>query len=664
MHRSVIMLVLLLAALVAGGAETRVRIVGLVNETEDGVLDLMSGRLEHVITSPASPSRADDAAFLVRQVLRKDGYAAAKVDWKITHPGEIVLTVSEGGRLSLGTVTVNGVPAAEAAKLAKLYARPATKELPILSGTPPFREEDVATGLSFVRQELNAQGYWNADAAVTSRITDPATGAINPVIDVRPGPLFRIAEVKIASPDGRGVAETRAAAKPYVSKTATTGNLNAMRLAVEQAFVSNGYPDAKVSMARTLEAPRFIPDFYIDLGKRVRLRQIHIEGLERTNPKRVEARMKRMEGDWYDEAAMNKRIRGFLAIGAFSSVRVETEQVGEDDIDATLHFREARAKEVSIAAGGDSYQGAILRTTYTDRNLWGGLRGFSTGFEFSSRGVLGETRITDPWLLGTDIAATARLYALIYGREGYSSLESGLDGTATLAVNDHYTVEMLAGYSIVNLTSEGLPVSELGETVYRQPRLRFTQTIDFRDNSVLPTKGWHLVMPLEIGAALGDISTSYLLAEMSGGWYHTFANSYQIVLGGAWGVIVPSGDGTDLPIDLRMFNGGARSVRSFPERDLGPRVNGYPTGGEAKWHANVEVIRNLAGSLKAVGFIDAGSLSRNYDEFGTSAVDVAAGLGLRLDLPIGPVRLEYGYNLTRDIGEPVGTLHFAIGMAF
>jgi outer membrane translocation and assembly module TamA len=78
----------------------------------------------------------------------------------------------------------------------------------------------------------------------------------------------------------------------------------------------------------------------------------------------------------------------------------------------------------------------------------------------------------------------------------------------------------------------------------------------------------------------------------------------------------------------------------------------------------VEFIRALAGSLKAVGFVDAGSLSTGYDGLADSEIDYAAGLGLRLDLPIGPVRLEYGYNLTRDRGEPAGTLHFAIGMAF
>jgi outer membrane protein assembly complex protein YaeT len=656
-------LILMLTALSAV-AETRVRITGTKQKSENEILDLMGGRLAHVRANEAAPSRADDAAFLVRQVLRKDGYTDVRVDWKIVGRGEIVLTVHEGGRLSLGRVRVNGVPPAEAEKLAKLYARPARKGHSFTSGAAPFREEDAETGLSYLRQELNAQGYWGGEAAVTNRTTDPASGAVDLTIDVRPGPLYSISEAKIVSRDGRGMPEAQAAANPYAGKTATTGNLNAMRLAVEEVFVSSGYPDAEISMTRTLDAPRFVPEFFINLGKRVRLNRIDVEGLVRTNPKRIEARLKSLEGDWYDEAAMNKRLRGFLAIGAFSTARLETREIAGDRIDATLHLEEARAKEISFAAGGDSYLGALLRTTYTDRNLMGELLGFSAGFEFSSRGVLGEARLVDPWFMGTDVAASARVYALVYGREGYSTFETGLEGTGTWEFGDHYKLEALVGFSFVNLTEDGLPVSELGETVYGQPRLRVTQTLDYRDSAVLPRNGWHLTAPLEIGSAMGDLSTSYVQAELSGAWYHTFENDWQIVLGGAGGILMPSGDGVDLPINLRLFNGGARSVRSFPERELGPTVEGYPTGGEGVWHANVELIRRLAGSLKAVGFVDAGSLSREFDKLSSGDVELAVGLGLRLDLPIGPVRLEYGYNLTRDPGDPVGTLHFAIGVAF
>lgn len=655
---------LLLLTALAATAETRVRITGMTRKSEGNVLDLMGGRLEHVRNSDASASRADDAAFLLRQVLRKDGYADVQVSSRIVSRTEILLIVQEGQRLSLGEVTVNGVPPDLAPKLAKLYARPAEKARPFGSGSPPFREEDVATGLAYIRQELNAQGYWSAEAEVVTRVTEPGTEQVNLSIEVKQGPLHTIAPARIVSPDNRGVIRTKTTVEPFIGKEATTGNLNAMRLAVEEAFNSRGYPDAKITMGRTLDAPRFIPDFYIDLGTRVRLNKVHVAGLERTNPARVQQRMKKLEGEWYDEAAMNKRVREFLATGAFSSAIVEKTQVAEKRIDATLHFEEARAREISAAAGVDSYHGPIFRLSYADRNAFGQLLGFSSGFEFSAKGVLGETKLTDPWLWGSDVAGTARAYALFYGREGYTALETGLEGKVNWKVGDHYGLEVLVGSSVVNLEEDGLPSSELGETVYGNPRIRFTQSLDYRDSAILPKSGWHIESPLEIGSAIGGDTTSYIKGGLTGGWYHKLNANYSVGLGGEIGLLVPTGDGEDLPIDLRLFNGGARSVRSFPERELGPTVNGYPTGGEGMWNTNAELIRNITSTFKGVAFLDAGSLSREFDGIANSEVEVAAGLGVRLDLPIGPVRLEYGYNLTRDQKEPTGTLHFAIGVAY
>lgn len=655
--------VLLLTALVAG-AETNVRITGSRKKSEGQLLGLMGERLAHVRSKPASTWRADDAAFLLRQVMQKDGYADVRVDWKIVSSDEILLIVVEGVRLSLGKVTINGVPADDVKKFVKLYSSPAEKGRPIASGSAPFREEDVATGVSFIKQELNAQGYWSAEAEVASRETDPATGEVNLTINVNTGVIHQIATPGFVSPDGRGIGEARAAAQPFIGRKANTANLNAMRLAVEQKFASSGYPDAKIQMGNSLSSARFIPEFSIDLGKRVKLREIRIEGLERTNPGRIARRMSDLKGDWYDEAAMNKYLRGFLSTGAFSSARVETSEVDENTVDATLHFSEARAREITLAAGVGSYQRFLTRVTYADRNLFGNLLGFSSGFEFSTRGVLGETKITDPWLFGSDVSATARVYALIYGREGYSTFETGLDAKVSRKFGDHYTLEVLAGTSLVNLTSDGLPTADLGETVYGHQKLRLTQSIDYRDSPVLPTSGWHAELPLEIGAAVGDLSTSYVQAGLTAGWYYKINRNYQLGIGGEWGMIMPSGDGTDLPIDLRLFNGGARSVRSFPERELGPTDKGYPLGGEAMWNANVEIARTLTGALSAVAFVDAGSLSRTYDELTASEIELAAGLGIRLELPIGPIRLEYGHNLTQDAGEPSGTIHFAIGFAY
>ncbi len=654
----------LLATVLTGTGETLLEIRGLKDQSSSNVFGLMGGRLEHVRNGEATPARADDAAFLVRQVLRNDGYADARVDGRVVNRNNIVLTVIEGQRLSLGSVKVNGVPADINGKLVKLYSRPAEKDRPLATGNPPFHEVDVETGLSYIRQELQAQGYWNAEADITNRATDPATGQVNVEINVRMGRPFTIGTPKVTSTDQRGLVRTKTTVQPYIGKPATTGNLNAMRAAVDEAFISRGYPDAKITMGRMLAEARFIPEFSIDLGKRVRLNEVRTEGLVITNPDRVKGRMKSLEGDWYNEAAMNKRIRSLLATGAFSSVRIETYPVSEKRIDATLHLEEGKAREISFAAGADSYQGPIFRASYADRNLWGQLLGFTSGFEISAKGLLGEVRLVDPWLFGDDIAGSLRAYALSYTREGYTSLETGLEATVTWKLGDHYTIDLLGGTSLVNLSGDGLPTYALGETVYSNPKIRLTQTLDYRDSKVLPKNGWHLQAPFEIGAAVGTDSSGYVSTSLKGGWYQQIDKKHEIALGGEWGILVPTGDGQNLPIDLRYFNGGSNSVRSFPDRELGPQINGYPTGGETSWHANAELLRALVGSVKGVLFFDAGSLARNYDGLAAAKLNLAAGLGVRLDLPIGPVRLEYGYNLTQDEGEPDGTLHFAIGTTF
>lgn len=656
-------LVVLLPAMAL--AKTKVTIQGAESKSENELLFLIGGRLTHVENDKASASRADDAAFLLTQVMRKDGYADVKVTPRILGPDEILLTVEEGNRLSLGKVDVRGVTGVEAGRLERVYSSPASKDRPIGSGSAPFREGDVEVGLAMVKQDLNAMGYWSAEPEISSRETD-ASGNVNLTITVQQGPLYKIGSPQITSVNGDGSATIREMAGPYIGRDATTVNISAMRKDVTEAFTGSGYANAKLTMGRLLQGTQFVPQFNLDLGKRMRLRDVEVTGLVKTNPHRIKRRLEKLEGEWYDEAAMNKRVSELLGTGAFAAITQETEEIGEDQIDLTLNMREGRAKEVTFGAGFGSYEGAIFRAGYADRNLWGQMLSFSSGFELSSRGVLGETKIVNPWLFGSDYSLAARVYALIYGHEGYSSFETGLETKFSRKFGDHFLTELLFGYSIVNITAEGLNRADLGETVYLHPRISLTQTIDYRDNPVLPKNGWHIKMPLQVGSVVGDMSTTYVKGGISGGWYHPLGKTYQLGLGGSVNFIIPSGDSTELPIDLRLFNGGARSVRSFPERELGPLSVGgdYPLGGEASWVVNAEVSRPVAGPLSAVAFVDAGTLGREFSDLTTAEIEIAVGLGVRLDLPIGPIRFEYGYNMTRDRDEPAGAFHFAIGVAF
>lgn len=642
--------------------ETEVEIRGMKSKSEQEVLTLIGGRLVYIREKEAASWRANDAAFMVQEILRNDGFYDATVSGVVEASDRIALIVDEGQRFSLGDVLITGSD--DTQELTETFITPFKADTPFGAGSTPFKEEDVATGLDFVTRQLKSQGYWNAEATLVKQDIDRETGVVDMTVDVDTGQRFKIAQPTVQSPDGRGVKRTAKTWQPFIGRWASTENVNGLRAAVEEAFTSRGYPDADITMTRRLGYNNYYPDFVIKLGVRVKLLDVKSEGLVRTKEKRVEKIMQPLEGEWYNEAAMNKKVKDLLATGAFQSVRVDTYEVARKRIDATLHFQEAKAKEITLSGGFGSFSGPLFRAKYTDRNFRGKLRGFSAGFELSGRGLLGEAKLTDPWWRGTDVTRTHRIYSLIKGFDGYDISENGVETGWQWGVTDHYSMQLLLAYSFASVTSDGLPAALLGDNNYSHARISFTQTWDYRDNPVLPKSGWHLSVPVQIGVAIGDQTNSYTQLGLDGGWYYPLSDSWQIGIGGFANLVMPSGDINELPIDLRVFNGGARSVRSFPERELGPTSNGDPFGGDFSWAVNAELSRSLTGVVKAVAFVDAGGVSGEFPAGQQGGLEVAAGLGIRLDLPIGPVRLEYGYNLTRDPGEPTGTFHFAIGATF
>ena len=87
---------------------------------------------------------------------------------------------------------------------------------------------------------------------------------------------------------------------------------------------------------------------------------------------------------------------------------------------------------------------------------------------------------------------------------------------------------------------------------------------------------------------------------------------------------------TTIPIDERFFNGGATTVRSFGERDLGPHdPKGNPIGGEFFTVFNVEYTFPIYGELQGAVFFDAGDLLPTSEELGVDDMRYALGLGLR-----------------------------------
>ena len=125
-------------------------------------------------------------------------------------------------------------------------------------------------------------------------------------------------------------------------------------------------------------------------------------------------------------------------------------------------------------------------------------------------------------------------------------------------------------------------------------------------------------------------------------------------------------DSDHVPIFDALYLGGPNSLRGFRFRAMSPYDNkGQPIGGDSLARVTGEYTFPIMDRIRGATFYDTGFVNRGaYDmSIGHLASDV--GLGLRLDLPIGPVRLDYGVPLQNPHhNSSTGQFNFSIGYQF
>ena len=129
----------------------------------------------------------------------------------------------------------------------------------------------------------------------------------------------------------------------------------------------------------------------------------------------------------------------------------------------------------------------------------------------------------------------------------------------------------------------------------------------------------------------------------------------------------------DVPFYKRYFLGGASSVRGWGRFEVSPLSGfGLPIGGHTMLEGSSEFRVPVWGKLGAVAFVDYGNVWSDSWDFNFGDLLVAAGPGLRYMTPIGPARIDFGYQLTPtddlrvngELQQRRWRVHFSIGQAF
>jgi len=122
--------------------------------------------------------------------------------------------------------------------------------------------------------------------------------------------------------------------------------------------------------------------------------------------------------------------------------------------------------------------------------------------------------------------------------------------------------------------------------------------------------------------------------------------------------------------------GGARDLRGFEYRDIGPRdtVSQSPTdvpteevfGGASSFFASLELTFPITERVRGAVFYDMGFVNEDAWDFSGSNLASDAGIGLRLDLPIGPLAVDYAIPLSTpdDESDNGGQFNFYLNYQF
>lgn len=656
-------LFLILTSIAAESAE--IHINGIPKDKKAELVAKISPRLDFIKTREPSPWRADDAAYFFKRLLIRAGHMDAEVDWKLPGGNIIELNANPGPRYLYGMVRANQLGPLTEEDLNGYFFQPLVETEMVSAKTAPYIKEYSAQGATNVRNFLHSKGYWHASVSVANETIDRNRKRVDVTLQLSPGPVFKLTRPSFRGLPSEDTQTISSQTQDLIGQQANTINIIKISSMVENYFRERGFHHVSIQMNAEHHSGKTQLIFNISRGQLFTVNDIVVKGEKKTKKQRIRRYFDGLKGQHFDQNAADTAQRDLLATGAFLSATLKPITRDGGMMDIEVEVVEAKAKSFRTYLGAGSYEGAILGVSYTDLNLQGRLLRFNARGEYSDRGLLGEVSLSDPRFAGEALRLTTRAFLLQRRYDGYDKSEGGVETGFLVKYADHFSSRLYLGMTHTSTSSSSLTPMELGPDNYRNTRIGFEQTVDFRDDPVLPTRGFYARGVFETGIVSSDASTNYHQATFDSSYRFSPSNNDTIMTRFSTGAIIASNE-NNLPIDLRLFSGGPDSVRSFNQRELGPSsISGDPLGGVAYWNASVEYIRSINEPIKGVIFFDVGEVyTDTSDWFSFQDPSFALGLGLRIDLPIGPVRLEYGHNMNRRKGEPSGTFHFSIGTSF
>jgi outer membrane protein assembly complex protein YaeT len=494
--------------------------------------------------------------------------------------------------------------------------------------------------------------------------------------------------------------------------------LQASREAAVDELKDHGFPhpDVAVSEAPGSSDRLRVVTYHAQAGRLAYVGSIEIAGTSSVNERIVRRQLTFRRGQLFEQSKLRESQRRLYAMELFNFVNIQATDSAAGpaapagaagpaaqaepayQIPTRVTVTEGKHRKVNFGAGYGTEEKVRGEVDWRHVNFWGGARtaGVLARYSALDRGV--RLNFRQPYFFSPVHSLGLSAQAWFTDEPAYRLTTTG--GRATITREFTRARSVIAGSRTTSLAAtyvnewEDYTISEeaLNDPTFRDELIalgldpetgsgygRLSALLldagrNTTDNLLDAKRGYVAILHLETAGQWLGGDFDYREVSAEGRYYQAIGSRAVVAVRGRGGSIDSAGsEGELVPFFKRYFLGGSTNLRGWGRYEVSPLSGaGEPIGGLSFVNFSTELRFPLVGKLAAVLFVDGGNVWSNSWDFNLSDLRYDAGPGLRYNTPVGPLRLDVGWQLNTIPGLIVDgelqkrplRIHFSIGQAF
>jgi outer membrane protein insertion porin family len=622
--------------------------------------------------SIADTTLIQDNAAKLQQFYEEEGYWLAKVVPVVNKvsENEVYLTyqIDEGPKVKIRQITIVGSKAISTGKIKGAMKTATWKIYSFITSSGYYKKETMSADIEAIKDLYFNNGYIKVVVSDPEIQLTPDKKGMIITINVSESDQYKISSVNISGNKAFPEAELRKLISTAPGKVFSKEVLRKDIAAMTDLYTQRGYALANVF-------PDIIPEettkqlqlsYKVEEGDIYRVGRVEISGNTKTRDKVIRREVRLDEGDVFNSAMLKRSYERINNLNYFETLDIAPKPRYEEKLlDIDIKVKERATGFLSIGGGYSSVDKLIGMVDITQGNLFGKGQYVKLRAELGGRTSFYELSFRDPWFLDKPIAFSADLYKTTREYIDYKRRATGGGFGFGKELGEYwggnisYNLEQATIYDVDTATASDIIKEQIGTKLTSSITPSITR--DSRDNFLDPSRGSRNSLYVTFAGLGGD--NAFIKGLFDSAWFFP-VGSTTISLRGRFGYA--SGIfNKKLPLYERFYVGGIYTVRGLGFGEAGPRDDkGELIGGTKELIFNTEYIFPIFSELrlKGVVFFDAGNSYDSSEPIGK--LRYTTGGGIRWISPLGPIRVEWGYNIQRKPGESSSKVEFTFGSFF